>query len=198
MDQGGAALALPGGAGGGAGVRFREGISVCIELDGRALPVSPRYQSEPATKADGTTESPCEIGGPSSSLSPAFEFAVTARSVGGDHGGEPGPDCGRLHAEMPVVPKPDVFEGVACVGSFGQAETVGVDDDGRQRRRGSGERSSPSSIVFERGRPDVVTPSARAYARQADRMAALGAVPVLGCRKPTTVSPCPVIARSRT
>ena len=24
-------------------MRFREGISVCTELDGRALPVSPRY-----------------------------------------------------------------------------------------------------------------------------------------------------------
>ena len=27
-------------------MRVREGISVCTELDGRALPVSPRYQVE--------------------------------------------------------------------------------------------------------------------------------------------------------
>jgi len=32
-----------GGAGGGAEVRFREGISWGMQPDGRALPVSPRY-----------------------------------------------------------------------------------------------------------------------------------------------------------
>lgn len=34
----------------GAEMRFREGISVCTELDGRVLPVSPRYQIERSTK----------------------------------------------------------------------------------------------------------------------------------------------------
>lgn len=44
VDKWGALAALTGGAGGGAEVRAREGISVCTELDGRALPDSPRYQ----------------------------------------------------------------------------------------------------------------------------------------------------------
>jgi len=43
MDKWGAASAPRGSAGGGAALRFREGISVGTELDGRALPVSPRY-----------------------------------------------------------------------------------------------------------------------------------------------------------
>ena len=43
VDKGGAGIALPGGARGGAEMRFRGGISVGTQLDGRALPVSPRY-----------------------------------------------------------------------------------------------------------------------------------------------------------
>ncbi|NQW73224.1 MAG: hypothetical protein HQ453_10870 [Actinobacteria bacterium] len=43
VDKGGAALAPPGGAGGGAEVAFREGILWGTQPDGRALPVSPRY-----------------------------------------------------------------------------------------------------------------------------------------------------------
>ena len=45
-------------------MRFREGISVCTELDGRALPVSPRYQFERSTTSNGTTEGPREARGP--------------------------------------------------------------------------------------------------------------------------------------
>gem|GEM_PF-4457550 len=65
----------PRGVQGGADVRFREGTSEGTELDGRALPVSPRYQSK----------GPREIGGPSS-------FA-------GVHGGS---GCGRAR-ELGVV-----------------------------------------------------------------------------------------------
>lgn len=45
-----------GGAQGGADVRHREGILVGTQPDGRALPVSPRYQIERSTKLNGTTE----------------------------------------------------------------------------------------------------------------------------------------------
>ena len=39
-------------------MRFREGISVGTQPDGRALPVSPRYQSERSTKLNGTAKVP--------------------------------------------------------------------------------------------------------------------------------------------
>ncbi len=44
VDKGGAALALPGGAEGGAAVRTREGISVGTEPVGEPFPSLPRYQ----------------------------------------------------------------------------------------------------------------------------------------------------------
>lgn len=58
MCVGGARLHIQGGAGGGADVLVREGMSVGTQPDGRALPVSPRYQSKRSTRLNGTTEGP--------------------------------------------------------------------------------------------------------------------------------------------
>jgi hypothetical protein len=49
VDKGGAGFAPPGGARGGAELVIREGISWGTQPDGRALPVSPRYQIELST-----------------------------------------------------------------------------------------------------------------------------------------------------
>ena len=64
-------------------MRVREGISVCTQPGGRALPVSPRHQIEGSTKLNGTAEVPEKSGAFVVSAVRAGRSKMSSRRING-------------------------------------------------------------------------------------------------------------------